>query len=143
MTKYLIFLNNSLSSGWPRDFGIIGQLLNLFILFGIVLFLGVLAIYFTRWIATLRNVRNTTKNINILEVISVGYQNTIQLVKVGNKFILIGVSKNKIVFLTEIKECDINLNNDKLDNDIFKKYLNKYIKKPLNFEKGNDSGENK
>ncbi len=143
MTKYLIFLNNSLSSGWPRDFGIIGQLLNLFILFGIVLFLGVLAIYFTRWIATLRNVRNTTKNINILEVISVGYQNTIQLVKVGNKFILIGVSKNEIVFLTEIKECDINLNNDKLDNDIFKKYLNKYIKKPLNFEKGNDSGENK
>lgn len=113
--------SNILTSIWQLFFFIIA-----------FIFVLILAIYVTRLLATSSYLKAHNKNIKILESIGVGYHNSIQLIKVGNRYILIGNTKEKITLLLDLKEDDITLINQKNQEDIqssFKKYFNKYLKK--------------
>lgn len=120
----------------------LGQLLFFIIAFMCVLFLS---IYVTKLVATSSYLKSSNKNIKILESIGVGYQNSVQLLKVGRKYVLIGNTKENITLLLDLKEDDIALI-DIADQDTnkssFRGYLDKYLlKKDDNKDSKDSSGD--
>lgn len=106
----------------------LGQFFLLIIAFVVIL---VLAYYSTKMVAKVRLNGFKSNNIKIIESVSAGYQNMIQIVKVGSKFYLIGVTKEKITFLTEIEGDDLDITEKSNNEQVFpfEKYLKEYFNK--------------
>ena len=104
------------------------QVISIFILF-IVILLG--AYYTTKILG--KHQLNKNANMSILEVISVGPGKTVQLIKVGEELLLIGVSKERIVFLKEVKKEHIDFTFfQNQHQDSFQKYYTKILDKMKN-----------
>lgn len=131
--KYFTFLLSS----WRNDWGIIGQS---FLLVFICVLIFVLTYYVNRYISRARMSGKIGGNICIVEVVGVGVQSTVQLIKVGKKYLLIGVSKDRIVFLTEVDPADIEIpeHNPIINKNMFDKYLNKFLNKNNSIDSGDD-----
>lgn len=84
------------------------QLIVVFIMFLFVLALA----YFTARLAGRfqGNIQNRS-NIKVLESVRVANNKYIQLVKVGNRYFAIGVGKDNLTYLAELKEDDLNMDN--------------------------------
>lgn len=125
MTQFLIIssvTSDSLGKGMV-------QIIYIFILC-IVVFVG--AYYTSRFLGNHQLNKKSLSNLSILEVISVGPQKTIQLIKAGNEYILIGVTRDRITFLKEVSESNIDLSllATNMNHSIpFKNYLNQSFKK--------------
>lgn len=107
----------------------------LFILFAIII---VAAYYVTYYVAKLQQKTKHNNNLQIIEAISVGPGKSIQIVRVGNQYVVIGVTKGNIQLLQTLGSDDIEVNNLMNNQSVipFKDILNKYKK-----EKPEDSGE--
>lgn len=120
------------------------SILQLFFFIIAFIFVLVLAVYSTRLLASSSYLKNRNKNIKVLESIGIGYHNSIQLIQIGNRYILIGNTKEKVTLLLDLKQDDIALS-DLQDNEFiyssFKKYYNKHFKKePSNRDGEGDNG---
>lgn len=127
--NYILITQSNVGKGnnWSSTLGMLGQFFLLIIVFIVIL---LLVYYSTKWLASSKLSIRKNSNVRIIESISVGYQSTIQLIKVGSKLFLIGVTKESVTFLTEIDE-EINEDENK-QNDFkvpFEKYLQEYFNK--------------
>ena len=104
--------------------GHIGSFLTILLALGVVILIAYFSI---RLMGGARNLKKSG-NIKIIEAIGVGYQSNLQLVKVGKKHLLIGVSRAGIKYLTEIEEADINTE-EKTTQVPFERHLAKFFKK--------------
>lgn len=110
----------------PRsDWSLFGQSFFLVIFCIVLIFL---AFYATKWLSRAKIAGKLGGNIHVIEAASVGLNCVIQLVKVGNKYFLIGVSKEKVTFLAEIDEEELNFS-DKTESPSFEKYIQKFMNK--------------
>lgn len=117
------------------------QALFLLVLFAVVI--GA-AYYVTHFIARVQKGRFLGRNLEVIEAISVGPQKSVQLVRVGKEYMVIGVSKNEINMLKTLGEDDIVIK-DEVDYQSgipFKKVLGKYISKDKK-DSGDDHHETK
>lgn len=123
--NYLYMLNGVTTKEFGKDFI---QIIYILILC-VVVFLG--AYYSSRLLGNFQMKKNKASNIKILEVISVGPQKTIQLLKIGEEFVLIGVTKDKITFIKDISKDNLDLNLFENHDTIipFSQYMNKFKKK--------------
>lgn len=91
-----------------------------------LVFVVVLAIYFTRWLAA-GKFRKMGRNIKIIESVGLGQNNAIFLLKVGVKYVLIGASKESTNFLLEVNEDEIEIEEKSVEPG-FTNVLNKFMK---------------
>lgn len=82
----------------------------------IFIFVAILvAAYFvTRWIGTAGMSQYQNKNIRIIEGCRVGQNKMVQIVKVGNKYFVLGIGKDEISCLGEVKEEDLAITEDEI-----------------------------
>ena len=92
-------------NNWSSTQGMIGQLFLVVLAFALVL---LLAYYATKFLA--RSGIKKGKIMETLESMFINQTSSVRLVRVGGKFFLIGVTKDKITFLTEIEEEQIDTN---------------------------------
>ncbi len=110
---------------------------QLFYNFLVFVFVVILAYYLTKVIAKKRLQVLNGKNISMLEVISVGVGVSLGIVKVGNKHMLVSISKERVNLLTELDLDDLTFEDaSNMPNfqDQFKKLLNGYKGKDDNEE---------
>lgn len=98
----------------------------------LIMFLFVLALaYLTaRFAGKFQSNIQSRSNVRIIETARIGNNKYVQIVKVGSRYIAIGVGKDDITFLTELKEDELNL--DALENKTkgsFKDILSQLQKK--------------
>lgn len=86
----------------------------------------VLAIITTRLVAS-QKVRGFNKNIKILESVVIGNGVSICLIQTGERYALIGITKNNVTFLQDIAKDEIDIDTDVSNNIMFKKYFDKYL----------------
>ena len=72
-------------------------------------FVAFLAYYVTKLIANARFSAGAGRNIQVLEQVAISSQSTIQLVRAGERYLLIGVTKESINTLCEIPKEEITL----------------------------------
>lgn len=86
------------------------QFFGIMILFFVVLY----AAYFvSKNLGKWQKNQASSANMNIMEVLSVGPQKTLQLVRIGNKYLLISVTKERINNICEINEKDLIIQDTK------------------------------
>lgn len=80
------------------------QLIGLIIIFVVIL----IATYFTtRWIGSTNLGKGNNRNITVVETYKISQNKYIQIVKVGEKYVVIGISKDHIEYLTELGKDQI------------------------------------
>lgn len=77
----------------------------------LIIFIFVLAlIYFvTKWIAGYQKGVMGQHNIQVIDTIRITQNQCIQIVKIGNKYLAIGISKDNMTVLTELEEDEIQV----------------------------------
>lgn len=107
------------------------QLLGLLIVFILIL---IATYYTTKFIGSANLIHNKNNNISVVETYRISQSKYIQIIKVGGKYMVIGVSKDHMDYFTEIEEEQLNFHefNDKATVD-FKTVLSQvkdnFIKK--------------
>lgn len=101
----------------------IWQLVSVSIIFLIVLGLSY---YTTRWISKIQKKQAYNKNIEVIETFKVTTNKYIQIVRTGEKYLVIAIGKDNISMLTEINEEQLNLSLDtEVPKESFHEILNK------------------
>ena len=77
------------------------ELLGLILIFVIVL---VVCYYTTRYVAGRQLVQKKMGNFEVVETFPIAQNKYLQLIRMGNKYIVISVSKDSVTFITEIEE---------------------------------------
>lgn len=104
----------------------------------LIIFIFVLAVTVitTRWIANYQKGKSASAGIEVVETHRITSNKYIQIVRIGEKYIAIGVGKDEIAMLTELKEEELNLAvNAPNDTTDFKAVLEK-VKTLINKENG-------
>lgn len=83
------------------------------VIFVFVLIL-VAAYFVSRWIGTTGMSQYQDKNIRIIEGCRVGQNKMVQIVKVGKKYFVLGIGKDEITCLGEVKEEDLAITEDEI-----------------------------
>ena len=109
----------------PTDIQNYLQPIGILILFFIILYGAYLV---SRYAGKLQSGRTAGRNMTIIEAISVGPQKTLQIVRVGKTYMVVGVSRDHITYMREVTEEELNL--ESLEKPLpFSSILNKVIRK--------------
>jgi flagellar protein FliO/FliZ len=113
----------------PAAPNLLAQIWNLVIL--IIAFVAIVALaYFSiRLMGRAKNTRGLGGNIKVIEAAGLGFQNTVQLVKAGDKYFLIGVSRTGITLIGEVDGASLNFNKQAAAQMPFENVLSKLFNK--------------
>jgi flagellar protein FliO/FliZ len=118
----------SLLNGIKQGSTSIFSAISVIVLFVLILF-G--AYFTTRFMGKYQSNRHRNSHIKIIEALQVGPGKTVQLLKVGDEFILIGVTKERITSLKTVSKdgIDLTLVEEKENQVPFEHYLSKFKSK--------------
>ena len=80
------------------------ELLGLILIFAIVL---VVCYYTTRFVAGRQLVQKKIGNFEIVETFAISQNKYLQLIRMGNKYVVISVAKDSVTFITELEESEV------------------------------------
>jgi len=85
----------------------VGQVLGMLRFFGATLFVALLAWFVTKKMAGARGASRETCNLSVVESIGLGGQAAVRLIKAGDKYLLVGVTRERVSLLAEIDKEQI------------------------------------
>lgn len=80
------------------------ELLGLILIFIIVL---VVCYFTTRFVAGKQMVQKKVGNFEIIETFAISQNKYLQLIRMGNKYVVISVAKDSVTYITELDESEI------------------------------------
>ena len=83
---------------WSPAINMLGQFFFLAAVFALIIFM---AVYMLKFAGRFRNYAGGNSNLRVVESRSLGAQNFVHLVKIGDRYIVVGTSKESVSFLTE------------------------------------------
>ena len=104
------------------------ELLGLILIFVIVL---VVCYYTTKFVAGRQLVQKKMGNFEIVETYTIAQNKYLQLIRMGNKYVVISVAKESVNVITELEETEVCRiqNNVSLSGKSFKEILSGFTKK--------------
>ena len=103
----------------------------------LLLFLFVLIITYvvTRWVSGIQKMQMTGKNMELVETMRISNSKYLQIVRTGEKYLVIAVCKDTVTMLSELSADEIFLSSETEENSLsFREILDK-MKHPNNPEK--------
>ncbi len=110
------------------DYGIVSSVSQLLTVLLILIFVLVLTYWTTRLAGNYKKQQMSGKNIQVMETVSISASKYLQIIKVGSKYFVIGVSKDTITYLCEINEEELDFSNNNGAGESFKSILEKLKK---------------
>lgn len=96
------------------------KLILLLIVFILILFASY---YFTKWYAKSGFIKNQSQNIQIMETFPMGPGRQICIVRLGEKYAAIALSKDTITYLTEVPEEQLHFEQPRVQEGDFRDIL--------------------
>jgi flagellar protein FliO/FliZ len=124
-----MFCQIYLTTNWPSQLDSVGQFFSIFLMVAIV---ALMAYFSYRMMSSSRGGRRSaSRNLQIIESIGVGIQSSVQIVRCGETYLLIGVTKEQVTMLAEIPKEQLTLTEGKnmLAGGAFDNVLKRFIKK--------------
>lgn len=103
----------------------VSQLLTVLFIFIFVLFL---TYWTTRLAGSYKKQQMVGKNIQVMETVGISASKYLQIVKIGSRYFVIGVSKDTITYLCEINEDELDFSNSSKAGESFQSILEKLKK---------------
>ena len=103
----------------------------------LLLFLFVLIITYvvTRWVSGIQKIQMTGKNMELVETMRISNSKYLQIVRTGEKYLVIAVCKDTVTMLSELSADEIFLSSETEENSLsFREILDK-IKHPNSSER--------
>ena len=119
------------------------QFITVIILFFVILWAAYIA---TKYLGNLQMNKSNGNHLKIIEVIPVGPQKTLQLIRIGSEYMVIGVSKDHITFIQSVDESKLTFSENNKETVIpFSAYMKKFVSKhhESNNKVGEDTDESK
>lgn len=90
-----------------------------------LVFIAVLALTYlvTRWVAGFQRGQMERGNIQLIETMRLSQTKYIQIIKVGKKYLVIGICKDTMTMLTSIDETDLDLPENTVKTESFQEVL--------------------
>lgn len=103
---------------------------NSFVQFMTALLVFVFVVLLTRfsikWVGKLQKVNSNNKNMEIIETLKLAPNQFAQIIKVGERYFLIGIGKEETTYFAELSEHDLELKpSEEAPQDSFQQLLNK------------------
>jgi len=116
------------------------QFITVIILFFVILWAAYIA---TKFLGNFQMNKGNGNNLKIIEVMPVGPQKTLQLIRIGSEYMVIGVSKDHITFVQSVEESKLEFSEDQ--KVPFSAYMKKFATKhhESNNKLGEDTDESK
>lgn len=93
------------------------QFITVLLIFVMVLVITMLV---TRWIGKFQKMQNIGENVQVLESVRISPSACVEILKIGNKYIAVALSKDSVTMLCELDEAEISKENGNLaNNDAF------------------------
>lgn len=108
--------------------GIVSSVSQLLTVLFIFIFVLVLTYWTTRFAGNYKKQQMAGRNIQVMETVSISASKYLQIVKIGSKCFVIGVSKDTITYLCEINEEELDFPNNNGAGESFKSILEKLKK---------------
>lgn len=118
----MLVLLTSTASVW-------GQLITVLLIFVFVL---AITAFTTKWIGNYQKEKTPGENIVVLETKRIQQNAVIEIVRIGDRYFAIAVSKDNVTMLTELSKDSLQYPDNPVNNFTFKDFLNK----------AKDNGEN-
>ncbi|MBO5354308.1 MAG: flagellar biosynthetic protein FliO [Lachnospiraceae bacterium] len=80
------------------------ELLGLILIFAVVL---VVCYFTTKFIAGRQVTQKRMGNFEVIETFPIAQNKYLQLIRVGNKYVVISVSKDSVTYITEVEESEV------------------------------------
>ena len=110
------------------------ELIGLIIIFAVVL---IVCYYTTKFVAGRQIVQKRLGNFEVIETFPISQNKYLQLIRMGEKYIVIAVSKDTMSYITELDEeevCSVQSTNSTLKGKSFMEVLSGLSKKNNNAE---------
>jgi len=109
------------------------------------IFVSLLAYYSLKMLGLARSRRGfgNSGNLSVLETIVVGQQSMVQLIKAGDKFLVIGVTKERVTLLSELDDTQVEMpeiSGFGVSGTAFGNVLSRFL--PPKGDANDDGGEN-
>jgi len=127
-----------LNGNWSTLAPPVGQFFSIFIL---IIAVCALAYYTTRLLGAARYGRYGRRNIEIVESMGVGPQSFVHILRVGEKYVLIGVTRNQINAITELDKEQLSLTEGAQAGGGFETLMGRFMKKDED-ERPPEDGQN-
>lgn len=85
------------------------QFITILLLFFFVL---VITYVVTRWVSGIQKVQMTGKNMELVETMRISNSKYLQIIRVGEKYLVVAVCKDTVTMLTELMPQEITLSDD-------------------------------
>lgn len=94
----------------------------------LIIFLAVLGLtyYVTKWIANYQKDTVSGRNIKIIETTKISPTKYVQILKIGERYVAIGVSKDQIVNLGDVDFTELSFDEETQGNVSFKEIFEKF-----------------
>ena len=108
------------------------QFITILLLF---LFVLVIAYVVTRWVSGVQKIQMTGKNMELVETMRISNSKYLQIVRVGEKYLVIAVCKDTVTMLTELSADEVSLvSKNEVNGLSFREIMDK-VKHQKNSEK--------
>ncbi len=115
------------------------QLITVLVIFVLVLFI---TLYVTRWIAGFQKKQMNGSNMQVIETMRLTPNQFVQIIKVGNQYLAIAVSKEQVTLLTKLEEDEIDLEQTNTQSADFATVLKQFKKSlPVKGDEENTSSK--
>lgn len=109
-------------------YGIVSSVSQLLTVVLIFIFVLVLTYWTTRFAGSYKKRQMSGKNIQVMETVGISSAKYLQIIKIGSKYFVIGVSKDTITYLCEVNEEELDFSDNSRTGESFKSILEKLKK---------------
>lgn len=100
-------LNKSVNESAPQSFSTTNNVLQLLGLCLLLVIILIAAYYTSKFVGRYKMGQLKDSNIQVIDAYRISTSKMLQIVKIGNKYIVIGVSKDNITYITELDEDEV------------------------------------
>lgn len=100
-------VNNAKSEATPESFSTTNNVLQLLGLVLLLLVILIAAYYTSKFLGKYKMGQFKNSNIQVIETYSIGTNKMLQIVKISNKYVVLGISKDSVNYITELDESEV------------------------------------
>ncbi len=100
-------VNNTPSDALPKSYSSPGNILQLLGLVLLLVIILIAAYYTSRFVGRIKMGQSKDSNIQVIEAYRISTNKMLQIVKIANKYVVLGISKDNITFITELDESEV------------------------------------
>jgi flagellar protein FliO/FliZ len=105
--KIIDELNNATNEAAPESFSTTDNVLQLLGLCLVLIVILIAAYYTSKFVGRYKLGQLHNSNIQVIEIYRISNNKMLQIVKIANKYIVLGVNKDQITYITELDEGEV------------------------------------